>query len=191
MIFNIFNRHIDRNTTKVFESALAQAKNTFPQRFKNETSSVEERREKFEAIAIFMALYAWYLKGEGSKRARGLSQAAYDHMFDTFEVALREQGVSDVRIGPEVKKLAAAFHGRLVSYGEAFEMGNTALLSESFVRNSVCDKAKAMSISIVLISEARKMQAQKLENWIESLDNLKKGTFEPREIVMENSGDVS
>ena len=181
MIFNIFKRQIDLNTTKVFESAMSQAANTFPERFGEETNSVEERHSKFEVISIFMALYAWYLKGEGSKTATNLSQDAYDHMFDTFEVALREQAVSDVRVGPEVKKLAAAFSGRLVSYGEALEGGNTSALAESFVRNHVCDKPKAMGLSISLVSEAKKMQGQTLDEWLDNLNNLKKGAYEPRE----------
>lgn len=186
MIFNIFKRRADRNTTKVFESAVAQARNTFPERFKVESETVDTRRDKFEAIAIYMTLYAWYLKDEGSKHAKKLSQDTYDFMFDNFEIALREQGVSDVRIGPEVKKLAAAFHGRLVSYGEAFDDSSTAKLSESFLRNSVCDKSQAMSLSIALIAEARKMQSQNMEVWISNLENLSKGANEPKEFINDN-----
>ncbi|MFT7434002.1 MAG: hypothetical protein ACI9TY_001647 [Alphaproteobacteria bacterium] len=191
MIFSIFKRRADGNTTKVFESALSQARNAFPNRFNVDSNTLEARRHKFESISIFMVLYAWYLKGEGSKTAKNLSQDAYDYMFDNFEIALREQGVSDVRIGPEVKKLAAAFHGRLVSYGEAFDEGSTAKLTESFLRNSVCDKAKAMSLAITLISEARKMQAQNLSGWLKNLENLQRNGSEPKEFVADKMEDAS
>lgn len=183
MFFNLFKPKTDENTTLVFESALAQAQKNFPERFKAESESVEERLEKFEAISIFMALYAWYLKEEGSKTAKNLSQNAYDYMFDRFEIALREQGVADVRIGPEVKKLASAFHGRLISYGEAFSAGSTAKLAESFVRNHVCEKNKAMALSIGLISEAGQMQKQSFEEWVSSLNLLKRSVYEPRELL--------
>lgn len=187
MIFNFFKPAKSVYTEEVFKSALAQAQKTFPNRFNVETATVEERREKFEGISIFMALYTWYLKEEGSKDATKLSQDSYDHMFDLYEIALREQGVADVRVGPEVKKLAAAFHGRLESYGAAFSEADTAKLTESLIRNHVCDKPKAMGLSIALISEARKMKSQNLKDWISNLKNLQKGIYEPKEYVEENA----
>lgn len=187
MIFNFLKPSKDTHTQEVFKSALAQAQKTFPERFAMETKTVEQRREKFEGISIFMALYTWYLKEESSKEAKGLSQNAYDHMFDSYEISLREQGIADVRIGPEVKKLAAAFHGRLLSYGEAFSEFNTAKLADSFVRNHVCTKEQSLALSISIISEARKMEAQTLEDWLSNLQNLQKGLYEPKEYVEENA----
>lgn len=187
MFFNFLKPFKSEDSKEVFDSAFAQAKKTFPDRFNDESTTVEQRREKFEAISIFMSLYAWYLKEEGSSKATEISQQAYDYMFDLYEIALREQGIADVRVGPEVKKLAAAFHGRLESYGAAFSAEDTAKLAESFIRNHVCDKKKAMGLSIALISEARKMHAQSLEGWLENLQNLKKSIYEPREFVEENA----
>lgn len=182
MIFNIFKRGTVLNPTQVFECAFAQSMKAFPKRFKDESDTVEQRRLKFEAISIFMSLYAWYLKEEGSKQASNLSQDAYDYMFDRFEIALREQGVSDVRIGPEVKKLASAFTGRLMSYGEAFKAGDAKALFESLQKNQVCDEQKAKGLSIELVSEAQKMLSQNLDEWYKNLNNLKKGIYEPKEL---------
>lgn len=187
MIFNFLKPAKSDRTEEVFKSALAQARKTFPNRFNVESATVEARRQKFEGISIFMALYTWYLKEEGSATATKLSQDSYDHMFDLYEIALREQGVADVRIGPEVKKLAAAFHGRLESYGTAFSEGDTAKLTESLIRNHVCDKQKAMALSIALISEARKMKTQNFEEWVANLTNLQKGVYEPKEYIEENA----
>jgi hypothetical protein len=83
--------------------------------------------------------------------------------------------------------LAAAFHGRLLSYGEAFSEFSTAKLAESFIRNHVCSKEKAMSLSISLIAEARKMQNQNLEDWLGNLKNLQKSVYEPKEYVEESA----
>lgn len=186
MIFNFLKPSQNKQANEVFNSALAQAKNMFPDRFMHDSTTVEQRREKFEAISIYMALYAWYLKEEGSKQAKKLSQDAYDYMFDLYEIALREQAVADMRVGPEVKKLASAFHGRLDSYGKSFSKGDTAMLSQGFVRNHVCGKEKAMGLSISIISEAKKMQEQSLESWLDNLKNLQKGANEPKEWREEN-----
>lgn len=187
MFLNFLKPSQSPQTKEIFNSALAQAKKTFPQRFEMETRDAEHRRQKFEAISIFMALYAWYLKTEGSKTAGQLSQQAYDHMFDMYEIAMREQGVSDVRVGPEVKKLAAAFHGRLESYTKAFDAGDTAQLAEGFVRNHVCEREKAMGLSIAIISEARQMEKQDLDAWLANLKNLQKSIYEPKEFLAEDA----
>ena len=183
MIFNIFNKGTVLNPTQVFECAFAQSQKEFPNRFEEDSETVEQRRLKFEAISIFMSLYTWYLKEEGSKKAKQLSQDAYDYMFDRFEIALREQGVSDVRIGPEVKKLASAYTGRMLSYADAFKDGDSKALLESLIKNQVCDDSKAKLLSIKLVTEAQKMLGQTLEEWYQNLDNLKKGTYEPKELV--------
>lgn len=183
MIFNIFKSKQVLNATQVFECALSQAKKSFPNRFLAVSDTVEARRLKFEAISVFMCLYTWYLKEEGSKQGKKLSQNAYDLMFDRYEVALREQGVSDVRVGPEVKKLASAFTGRLVAYGEAFSKGDSKALFQCFMHNKVCDENKAKALSIELMSEANKMKSQTLTAWFENLENIKQGVYAPKEWI--------
>jgi hypothetical protein len=61
--------------------------------------------------------------------------AAMEAMFDDFDINLREQGVSDIRVGPEVRKLAAAFNGRQLRYFEAFSTGKPKDLEAAIAHN--------------------------------------------------------
>ena len=78
-----------------------------------------------------VALHAWLLL-ERLKAHPPLSQALVDAIFTGFDEGLRELGAGDIGIGKRVKKLAAAFYGRLQAYGEAADLK---ALEAALVRN--------------------------------------------------------
>ncbi|SDD69043.1 ubiquinol-cytochrome C chaperone family protein [Rhodospira trueperi] len=67
--------------------------------------------------------------------AAGLSQALFDHMIRDLDSNLREAGVSDMRIGSRMKKLARGFYGRVTTYDAALSSGDDAALRDALDRN--------------------------------------------------------
>ena len=64
------------------------------------------------------------LKSVGDEGAK-LSQALFDFMFADMERNLREMGVGDLSVGKQVKKMAAAYYGRVKAYDEALNWPTT------------------------------------------------------------------
>jgi len=65
--------------------------------------------------------HALSLHGEQGKL---LSQALFDIMKDDFEIAMREQGLSDTGISRRIKPMVRLFYDRLKRYFQAFENDN-------------------------------------------------------------------
>lgn len=90
---------------------------------------------RFDVLCIHAFLAMRRLKAIGSEESAQLSQALFDTMFQDLDAALRQIGVSDVRIGKEVKKMAKAFLGRVQAYDAALAAGDGAALEAALARN--------------------------------------------------------
>ncbi|MCF8480156.1 MAG: ubiquinol-cytochrome C chaperone family protein [Rhodospirillum sp.] len=53
-----------------------------------------------------------------------LAQELFDLMFKDMDRNLREMGVSDYKVGKEIKKMARAYYGRALSYETGFKDGS-------------------------------------------------------------------
>ena len=61
-----------------------------------------------------------------------LSQALFDVMRDDFEIAMREEGLSDTGIKRRIKPMMQLFYTRVKLYVGALEENNFELLQDSF-----------------------------------------------------------
>lgn len=96
---------------------------------------------------------------EERTEAAGLSQALFDHMIRDLDSNLREAGVSDMRIGSRMKKLARGFYGRVAIYDAALDAGDDAALRDALDRN-VYQKVAAPPESLAaLTAYAREVMA--------------------------------
>lgn len=67
-----------------------------------------------------IVLHAWLiLEFLEANRETALAQALVDALFARFAEALREQGAGDMGMNRRIRKMAAAFYGRLGAYREA------------------------------------------------------------------------
>lgn len=82
-----------------------------------------------------LALNAFLVMDPLGKSDPRAAQRLFDLMFDDMEVNLRELGVSDIRIGARVKKLAQDFYGRSQAYREALRVGDRPALMAALDRN--------------------------------------------------------
>ena len=88
---------------------------------------------RFELICLHAFLYLHRLKRE-RPRAAALGQRFFDTMFADFDRSLREMGTGDLSVGREVKRMAAAFYGRIAAYEEGLAAGD-ASLTPALARN--------------------------------------------------------
>ncbi len=89
-----------------------------------------------------------------------LTQALVDVMFADMDVNLRESGVSDLRVGPKVRKMAEAFYGRLHAYEAALDGNDRDGLIQALLRNlyRAPDHAAASQIATYVFGLARQLE---------------------------------
>lgn len=146
----------------VYSWALESAQKRFPARFDGISQDKNQRIQKFEAISVYMTMALWFLHQTGDDE---LAQEAYDTMFADFDGALREQGVSDIRVGPEIRKLSAAFQGRMVHYGEAYTGHDNKMLAAALTRNYCLPEAEADEFSRQILAQLSEWKSKGEASW--------------------------
>lgn len=139
----------------------------FPDLFAEESADKYQREAKFQAISVFFAMALHKLKDDVE-----LAQQVHDEMFDRFDIAMREQGVADVRVGAEIRKLSSAFQGRMASYTQAFDADSASKLEEALLRNEVADDESAGGIAQLLIGYWQSLDANSSKTWFKNLSKL-------------------
>jgi cytochrome b pre-mRNA-processing protein 3 len=92
-----------------------------------ETWDVPDTLEgRFDCAVLHMCLLLRHLKGP-------TAQSAFDAFFSYTELTLRELGVSDLKVGKQVKNCAKFFYGALKAYEDGLE--GRANLEEAIIRN--------------------------------------------------------
>ena len=74
---------------------------------------------RIEALTLYMAMIMGRLGDLGEDGER-LRQAIFDKMVDDFDVAMREEGLSDTGISRRIKPMIGLFYTRLKVYTDAF-----------------------------------------------------------------------
>lgn len=92
-------------------SLLAQARSPI---FYKKWSVPDTLEGRFDCASLHLALLLRYVKGS-------LAQNVFDTFFSYTELTLREIGVSDLRVGKQVKKCATFFYGALKAYHNALD----------------------------------------------------------------------
>jgi cytochrome b pre-mRNA-processing protein 3 len=76
---------------------------------------------RFEVLSLHVALLLLRLKGQGEEAAE-TAQHVFDAFVQALDDAMRELGVADISMGKRMRKLGAAFYGRMRSYEEALSL---------------------------------------------------------------------
>ena len=146
LIKKLFTRpQLPTARNKLYAEVLRQANTLCPERFEQPSTTKEQRYAKFEVIALLMSALMHQARNNPEYKER--ATMAMEAMFDDFDITMREQGVSDIRIGPEVRKLAAAFSGRQQRYFEAFSSTKAAALEAAIAHNWKVTPAQAKTLA--------------------------------------------
>ena len=120
---------------------------------------------RFDLLSLFVALVMNRLKAEGRDGAK-LSQSLFDEMFLNVELSCREMGIGDLSVPRHMKRMMAAFNGRLMAYGE-HEVGD-ALRRNLFGTCESVNETHVMQMKNFIESAKQNLAAQ-------SFDDLKTG----------------
>lgn len=132
MIFGLFRRNKgDETIRSLYGAIVAQSRNPAFFRDHGVADTVEGR---FEMVALHMFLVLHRLKEESAER-RELGQALVNLMFFDLDRGLRELGVADTKVPRRIKKMGAAFYGRVKAYDEALAGGEPRQLEQALLRN--------------------------------------------------------
>jgi cytochrome b pre-mRNA-processing protein 3 len=112
---------------------------------------------RFELICLHAFLYLHRLKRERPQAAR-LAQRFFDTMFADFDRSLREMGTGDLSVGREVKRMAAAFYGRIAAYEAGLE-ADEAELAPALARNLYGTAAPAAALLRAMADYVRRAAA--------------------------------
>jgi len=69
------------------------------------------------------------------EEAKALSQRVFEVFFDDMDQTLREIGISDLKVGKEIKGMAASFYGRIEAYDKGLDAEDEAVLKAALRRN--------------------------------------------------------
>ena len=117
---------------------------------------------RFDMVVLHLALVVRRLRADPAftlvlpvadrrrpQTLEGRVQELVEYFFGEMDQALREMGVGDVAVPKRMKKLAAAWNGRVRAYDAALAAGDTDALAEAIARN-VLTEAKDRSGAIAL-----------------------------------------
>jgi cytochrome b pre-mRNA-processing protein 3 len=76
----------------------------------------------------------------GEEPAKAAGQAAFDRFCQDMDDHLRQDGISDLRVPKDMRRLAAAFFGRQRAYISALKAGDRDALRSALCRNVYADE---------------------------------------------------
>ena len=108
---------------------------------------------RMEILCMHMSTLMVALRGYGDNGAK-LSQALYDVMIDDFDVALREEGLSDTGVSRRIKPLAKMFFERAKLYADAFDNKvDSEKEITKIMRKFICKDNKNVETCVIYITE--------------------------------------
>lgn len=150
---------------------LATARTHFANRFDGNVAQDDNtRRQRFEAVCVVAAALATRLE-EGVTVKKRLTRFYAAHLFDRFDIAMREGGVGDMSIGPRIKRLASGFYGRWRAYGGALLAADVEALTEAMVRNGLAENTQARHDADWLMQLYGQLQAKPIDTLGEGNEN--------------------
>ena len=87
---------------------------------------------RFDMLSIHVHATLRRLKGQGAEADRG-AQALFDRFMLDMDQSLREMGVGDLGVGKRIKKMGAAFYGRMDAYDRALDAGSDEAVLASMI----------------------------------------------------------
>jgi len=112
---------------------------------------------RIDVLTLHIAVILEALSNHGEQGER-LSQAVFDVMRDDFEIAMREEGLSDTGIKRRIKPMMQLFYTRVKSYVEALKSESTenqleAAFKTGLLAESDASFSKSLSSYVVEFSK--------------------------------------
>ena len=118
-----FSKLLGRNDSamedagRIYSKLMSQARQT---NFYGAGKAPDNYDGRIDVLTLHIAVMLETLSSHGEQGER-LSQAIFDVMRDDFEIAMREEGLSDTGIKRRIKPMMQLFYTRVKSYVEALK----------------------------------------------------------------------
>ena len=137
--------------------------------FYRELGVADSGEGRFELYTLHVALVLIRLKGQGAAAA-DTAQRLFDVYVRALDDALREMGVGDLAVGKKMRKLGAAFYGRVKSYEDALQALPDRSLLEALLQRTVLEDgqpASAPALADYVVRAADELAVQALGDLLE------------------------
>lgn len=117
---------------------------------------------RFEMVLLHMALVMRRLSS-GGETARETGQKVFDLFCRDMDNALRDLGVSDLKVPKRMRQLGEAYYGRAAAYEPGLGAGNSDVLAEAIARTVFSDENApngAQTLAKYTIEAAGRLAAQ-------------------------------
>ena len=108
---------VNEDARRIYSKLMTQSRNP---EFFGEGKVADNYDGRIDLLTLHIATVLNALNAHGEQGTR-LSQAIYDVMRDDFEIAMREEGISDTGIKRRIKPMMQLFFTRIKSYVEALQ----------------------------------------------------------------------
>jgi cytochrome b pre-mRNA-processing protein 3 len=142
-MFGLFKRRIeDVSAANLYSACLSQSR--LPE-FYREIGVADSYDGRVDLLTLHLTLIMKAARKFGAQGEQ-LSQALYDVMVEDFNIAMREEGLSDTGIKRRIKPMLALFYGRAKAYTAALENGDDlqALMLETLLVDAQSPKGAAV-----------------------------------------------
>lgn len=137
IVLNVFKKLFARNNSALIDARLIYL-TLLKQSRKTMFYGYEKANDNYDGRIDILTLHiSIVLKSLRRYDVNGklLSQALFDVMRDDFEIAMREEGLSDTGIKRRIKPMMQLFYTRVKLYVGALEENNFELFQDSFRKN--------------------------------------------------------
>lgn len=145
MIFGLFRSGPSPSMVALYSAIVSEARRVV---FYAEYGVPDTATARFDMVVLHLALVVRRLKAdpavetllpaEGRRKPQTVHDRVQDlveYFFTDMDGSLREMGVGDVAVPKRMKKLAAAWNGRIRAYDAALTDGDPSALAEALARN--------------------------------------------------------
>ncbi|MGV8995916.1 MAG: ubiquinol-cytochrome C chaperone family protein [Parvibaculaceae bacterium] len=119
---------------------------------------------RFEMVALHAFLVLRRLRkvaDADAEQSQALGQKVFDVLFDDMDQTLREIGISDLKVGKEIKTMAEAFYGRVGAYDDGLDSPEgDANLAAALKRNVFAGADIAPDVLSHMVAYVRRVDAE-------------------------------
>ncbi len=135
------NRPVRVDAQKIYARLMSRSRDPV---FYGEEKFPDTYEGRIELLTFHMAcmMKALGVKGEQGQR---LSQALFDEMVDDFDIALRDEGLTDSGVKRRIKPIVRLFYARLKAFSESSTVN---ALSESLKQGELKDSTAVFASKI-------------------------------------------
>ena len=136
---------------RIYQSLMAQSRNPA---FFGDDKVKDSYAGRIDVLTLHMSVVMYVLRNHGENGEK-LSQGLFDAMVDDFDIALRDEGLTDSGVKRRIKPMARHFYTGLKTISEGLQSGHVseAITTDAMAGASESFKSKYASYAKALLTQ--------------------------------------